>query len=260
MKKLSLFSAALCVVVAGLLASCSKFYGEPVTKEYPVEGAYTKIDISDAFDVTVSDSITEAVVTVPEELHKKLKFQVVDGVLEIGYTSNTAFVNYNATVLLPGNPQLKDLELSGASSFRGDLNGSSSEIDISGASNFYGNINAAKVEFEVSGASDAYIFSISADEVEAEISGSSNLTLFGACTGAMDIEVSGASNLRAAACATDSVSGKVSGASNADVTVCNLIKVDLSGASDLTYGTSSPDCRPDYRCSTSGASKVSRRD
>lgn len=260
MKKHFLIPAALlfCAAFAGLFASCSKYYGEPTTEHYSIDGSYTKLDISHAFDVTVSDDVTDAVVTIPEELHSKLKLKVKDGTLYIGFTSSWITTSADCKVLLPRNAQLKDLELSGASSFRGDLQGTTSDVELSGASEFYGNIAAHSVEFDISGASDANC-NVSADVVDAEISGASKVILKGACVGTMDIDVSGASDLFASEFDTDVVTGDLSGSSDADVTVCDRIAVEVSGASHLTYGTSSPDCRPAYGCTTSGSSSVTPR-
>ena len=251
-------TALICIAVAGLFASCSKYYGEPVTINYPVDGNYTKLDISHAFDVTVSDDVTEAVVTVPEDLHSKLKLTVKNGTLYIGFTSNWIVTSSECTVKLPRNTQLKDLELSGASSFHGDLQGNSSDIEVSGASEFYGEVIASSVDFDISGASKVKS-TVSADEVDAEISGASKVTFDGACTGTMDIDVSGSSDLNAIEFNTDAVTGSLSGSSDADVTVCDRIAVNVSGSSDLTYGTSSPDCRPTYGCTISGSSSVTPR-
>lgn len=260
MKKNTLTTTALllCAAIAGLFSSCTKNYGDPVTINYAIDGTYTGLDISHAFDVTVSDDVTEAVVTVPEKLHSKLKFKVKNGVLSIGFTSTFILTNDDLTVVLPRNTELKDLELSGASSFHGDLNGTSSDVEISGASEFYGDITASEVDFEISGAS-SYTGTVNCDEVDADISGSSKATIHGVCTGTMDFDISGSSNLNAIYFNTDAVTGDLSGSSDADVTVCSRIAVNVSGASELTYGTSSPDCHPDYGCTTSGSSTVRPR-
>ena len=49
-----------------LFFGCTKDWGTPATKNYPINGAYTKLDVSNAFEVTVSDQVTEVVVTVGE--------------------------------------------------------------------------------------------------------------------------------------------------------------------------------------------------
>ena len=46
---------------------------------------------------------------------------------------------------------------------------------------------------------------------------------------------------------------------DADVTVCSSIAVNVSGSSELTYGTSSPECHPDFRGTTSGSSSITPR-
>ena len=260
MKKHFLIPAALlfCAAFVGLFASCSKYYGEPTTQNYPINGSYTKLDVSHAFDVTVSDAVTQAIVTVPEDLHSKLKLEVKNGTLYIGFTRSWIVAGSDCTVILPPNAQLKDLELSGASSFTGNLQGVTSDIELSGASDFYGNVTASDVDFEISGAS-SYNGIVACDEVDVDLSGSSTLTIQGACSGKMEMGVSGASQVKASGFDTDAVTGSLSGSSDADVTVCSLLKVNVSGASDLTYGTSSSDCHPTVNCQVSGSSSVNAR-
>ena len=55
-----------------LFFGCTKDWGTPVTKNYPINGAYTKLDVSNAFEVTVSDQVTDVVVTVGELAHDRV--------------------------------------------------------------------------------------------------------------------------------------------------------------------------------------------
>jgi hypothetical protein len=217
---------------------CTKDWGTPVTKNYPINGAYTKLDVSNAFDVTVSDQVPDVVVTVGELAHDRVVVRVVDGELQIGFKPNTMY-NGKAVAVIPANANLSDLELSGASSFTGDLRGDDVDIELSGASTYRGTVEATELDIDLSGASDAI--------------------LSGACQTKMEIDLSGASTLKAANLSAMSVYGEMSGASDADVTVCSDLNVQLSGASTLTYGTSSEDCHPVVNCSTSGASTVQPR-
>ena len=220
-----------------LFFGCTKDWGTPATKNYPINGAYTKLDVSNAFDVTVSDQVTDVVVTVGELAHDRVVVRVVDGELQIGFKPNT---NYSgkATAVIPA-AVLRKLDLSGASSFTGDLRGDDVDIELSGASTYRGTVEATELDIDLSGASDAI--------------------LSGACQTKMEIDLSGASTLKAANLSSMSVYGEMSGASDADVTVCSDLNVELSGASTLTYGTSSEDCHPVVNCSTSGASTVQPR-
>ena len=217
---------------------CTKDWGTPATKNYPINGAYTKLDVRGAFDVTVSDQVTEVVVTVGELAHDRVVVKAVNGELQIGFKPNTMY-NGKATAVIPATANLYGLDLSGASSFTGDLRGNNVNIELSGASTYRGSIEAAELDIDLSGASDAIIN--------------------GVCQTKMEIDLSGASTLKAADLSAMSVYGEMSGASDADVTVCSDLNVELSGASTLTYGTSSEDCYPVVNCNTSGASTVQPR-
>ena len=181
--------------------------------------------------------MTDVVVTVGELAHDRVVVKVVDGELQIGFKPNT---NYSgkATAVIPA-AVLRKLDLSGASSFTGDLRGDDVDIVLSGASTYRGTVEATELDIDLSGASDAI--------------------LSGVCQTKMGIDLSGASTLKAADLSAMSVYGEMSGASDADVTVCSDLNVQLSGASTLTYGTSSEDCYPVVNCSTSGASTVQPR-
>lgn len=224
-----------------LFFGCTKDWGNPATRNYPVNAPYTKLDVSNAFEVTVSDQVTDVVVTVGELAHDRVVVRVVDGELQIGFKPNT-FVfqpNAKAVAVIPANANLSDLELSGASSFTGDLRGDDVDIELSGASTYRGTVEATELDIDLSGASDAIIH--------------------GVCQTKMDIDLSGASTLKAADLSAMSVSGEMSGASDADVTVCSALNVELSGASTLTYGTSSEECHPNVNCPASGGSVVKPR-
>ena len=232
MKK-TLVILSLCALFFG----CTKDWGTPATRNYPINGAYTKLDVSNAFDVTVSDQVTDVVVTVGELAHDRVVVRVVDGELQIGFKPNT---NYSgkATAVIPA-AVLRKLDLSGASSFTGDLRGDDVDIELSGASTYRGTVEATELDIDLSGASDAIIS--------------------GVCQTKMEIDLSGASTLKAADLSAMSVSGEMSGASDADVTVCSALNVELSGASTLTYGTSSEECHPNVNCPASGGSVVKPR-
>lgn len=245
------------ISVCVLFFGCTKDWGDPTTKNYPINGAFTKLDVSDAFEVTVSDQVSEVVVTVGEKAHPNVIVKVVNGVLQIGFKPNTPYIG-KATAIIPANPNLKSINLSGASSFTGNLDAIDMDIDLSGASSFTGDLNGHEVDMDISGASVFKGF-VDADKIDLDLSGASEATIHGFCQEKMDINLSGASTLNAASLETQSIVGHMSGGSNADVTVCSLLNVDLSGGSNLTYGVVSADCHPDINCPSTGGSTVRPR-
>lgn len=228
----------LLIAILGLFASCAKDYGEPTTKHFPISGTYTGLSVSHSFQVTVSDQVSDVVVTVGEKTLDKVKVEVKNGNLCIGFAW---WNNYNgvATAVIPAGVAISELDLSGASSFIGDLSGLNVDIDLSGASVYKGNVTASDLDVDLSGASIA--------------------TVNGDCHNTMLIDISGASELHASGLNAQSVKGNISGASTANVTCCTRLKVNLSGASTLTYGTTDLGCNPVVDCETTGSSTVSQR-
>lgn len=221
---------SLCILFFG----CTKDWGKPTTRNYPINGAFTELDVSNAFQVTVSNQVTDVVVTVDDMAHEKVIVNVVNGKLKIGFKPNTWYKGTTAKAVIPATDNLRDIDLSGASSFTGNLNGHDVDIDISGASHFQGSVNA--------------------DEIDLDLSGASEAVMNGFCLEKMDIDISGASTLNASLLETPSIFGDLSGASTANVTICSRLNVNLSGASTLIYGLVSPDCNPVINCPCTGAS------
>jgi autotransporter translocation and assembly factor TamB len=245
---------SLCVLLFG----CTKDWGIPTTRNYPINAPYSGLDVSNAFQVTVSDQITDVVVTVGDLAHENVDVKVINGTLHIGFKPMT-FNNYNgvATAVIPASV-LRDLELSGASSFTGDLSGDDVDIDLSGASIYRGNVITNDLDLDLSGAS-TYIGTIDVDKLDADLSGASTVTVGGYGQSLMKINLSGGSQLNAANFEVPVVNGSMSGGSFADVNCCTSLNVSLSGGSTLIYGTLFEDCHPVVNCPTSGGSMVKPR-
>lgn len=253
MKKI-LIVLALCALFCG--CTKEKDWGTPTTRNYSINGVFTGLEVSGAFQVTVSDQVSDVVVTVGELAHNKVVVEVKNYKLHIGFKPN---VKYNgvATAVIPADI-LYELDLSGASSFTGNLEGYLVDIDLSGASIYKGNVSADKVYFDFSGAS-TFTGTVDAYKVFVNLSGASDITAEGTCHTFMEIGLSGASQLKAANFNAPSVHGSMSGGSFADVTCCSSLNVELSGGSTLIYGTTSEDCYPVIDCPSSGGSSVRPR-
>lgn len=107
---------------------------------------------------------------------------------------------------------------------------------------------------ELSGASKVNIVNVSNDALSLDSSGASKIRIEGT-TKNFNVEMSGASKLDAENLKAENVSVDSSGASNATVFVTNVLKADLSGATNVTY-TGSP---KSVEKKTSGASSVKEK-
>lgn len=236
MKKIMI---CITTVVLTVLCGCSKTDGDPITKEFSINNTYTELNVSHAFNVTVSDEVTQVTVTAGDRIMPKVIVEEKNGKLTIRL-KNLTVANGSLTALIPYNSNLKDVDLSGASEFHSQhpIVAQSVSIDLSGASRFYGEIeDATKLDLDLSGASDA--------------------TLTGT-VGTLDLALSGASNIMQTivgnkyGLSCNNCEGDMSGASTAYIHCDGTISVSLSGASTIHYtGNASTS-----GCSLSGSSNV----
>ena len=250
----------LSALVLFAFSSCKKFAGDPITKEFIIDGFYSELEVSNAFDVIVSDAVDVVTVTAGENVMPNVVVDKVGNILKI-YLKPIAITGGNdMRVILPYNSDLRSVDLSGASEFHSEygLYGSNVDVELSGASKFYCNIDAVGVDIDLSGASDFY-GDILAEDIDMDLSGASNiegaltaynldLDLAGASeailTGAVDnlnVELSGASNIvrkvvgNVYSLICERCEGVISGASDAYIHCNGRIIVNLSGASNLHY-------------------------
>ena len=272
MKKTGLMLFALSM----LFVACEKDM-QKVTFNYPVTGNYYKLDVEGAFDVTLSETATKIEVTASEDMQKYVDIYVKDGALKIRYRWNLSLHNRDAKVVLPADASIREVELSGAATFRGDLTGREIDVELSGASDFYGTVQATnkveldlsgssyfggaiqgpEVSIDLSGASDIE-GSIDADNIDVDASGSSTVKVTGSCLNYLDLDLSGSSDFLAPTMECRNVGGEMSGSSDAEFQVCENLQVSLSGSSRIVYGIP-VGCTPTVRCSTLGRSSVNTR-
>ena len=238
MKKYLVVLSALVLIA---FSSCKKFAGDPIEKDFNIDGVYTELEVMDAFDVIVSDEVDLITVTAGENIMPKVVVEKVGNTLKIHLKPLTNSFGSDLKVVLPYNADLTSVELSGASEFRSGygLKGNKIEVESSGASEFYCDIEANDITLDLSGASKIES-NVTANNLDIELSGASDATLIGNVN-ILKLDLSGASNIiktiveRHYGLACDLCVGEMSGASDAYIHCDGTIKVDLSGASDLHF-------------------------
>jgi hypothetical protein len=255
------YLAILSAFVVLAFCSCTKPAGNPTTGVFNIEGTYNDLEVSNSFDVYVSDTASRIYITVGENIMPKVVVKKEGSTLKIYLKSPVNFSNDDdRTVILPYCADLKDVELSGASKMYMPytLVGEKVEVSLSGASKYFGNIEAQKTDLDISGSSD-FFGNIISEQVDMDLSGSSNLDgsigsnlldmdLSGASdvkligrTSTLRVNLSGSSNILRQtigsyyALECENCEGSLSGASNAYIHCDNSIRVSLSGASELHY-------------------------
>lgn len=236
-KHLSIIAALILLA----FTSCTKIEGELISKDFSVDGTYTELDVSNAFEVTVSDAATQITVTAGENVMPKVVIEIVHNTLKIYLKPLTIASLSNLKVVLPYNADLNSVSLSGASSFHSTfpLKAKEVNIELSGASDFYDDIEAEVIEMELTGASNAF-GSVRSNRLEMELAGASDVKLEGYVR-SLDLKLTGASEIKKTilgdkyAFGCEICEGDISGASQAYIHCDGNIRVALSGASSLHY-------------------------
>ena len=197
--------------------------GNVVTQEENITG-FDKVDVSHAFKVDISQGQAfSVVIRIDDNLVQYLEVVKQSRTLKIGLEPSRFTM-----------PELSGLKLSGAS--QGAITGFESSktlnVDLSGASHLRGDIEAGDAWFDVSGASQMNLTG-SAEDVVIDASGSSQVDLSAFPVADAHVDASGASK------ATVNPSGQLdvdaSGASHVYyVGSPTLGKMDTSGASSVS--------------------------
>ena len=191
--------------------------GNVVIEEFDLS-EFDKVDVGSAFDVEIRHGgAFSVVVRVDDSVEQYLDVVKQGSTLRIGLKPHSLIsltaITLEAEVTMP---ELMGLELSGASdvSVTGFESTEALGVDVSGASSLKGDIEAGDSVVDVSGASDVRL-SGSGGDLILDASGASSVDLADYPVGAATIEASGASS------ATVNVSGE--------------LNVEASGASKVRY-------------------------
>jgi hypothetical protein len=208
--------------------------GNVVTQEETFT-RFDKVDVSHAFKVEISRGDTfSVVIRVDDNLVEYLEVVKQGSTLKIGLKPGRSYsiskTTREAEITMP---ELTGLELSGAS--QGTISRFKStkalDVDVSGASPLRGDIEAGDARFDVSGASQVTL-SGSGQDVTIDASGASQVDLSAFPVADANVEASGASKV------TVNPSGRLDADASGASTVYylgspTLGKIDTSGASSI---------------------------
>ncbi len=209
------------ILVAGCVAvpalTTLRGSGNTVTNEYDYDG-FTRVEVGSAFQVEIVQAESYSVsVTVDDNIVEHLEVSKSGNTLRIGLKPLVRLGFGNVTLKARISlPTLEGLNLSGATT--GNVSGFSSDaalnIDVSGASTLRGDIRAGNTRVDASGAS--------------------TVRLDGQA-GSLDVVASGASTADLEDFAAADVRVEASGASRAVVNVNGRLDAEASGASSVRY-------------------------
>ena len=209
-------------LVGGLQGGAQEKINDPNVEKREVK-SFHAIKISNAFDVYISQGDEEAVAVSAAETQYRdqIKTTVENGVLKIWYENEKRFWRgFN------GNK----MKLKAYISFK-NIDG----LDINGACDVkvLGILKAEKLDINLSGASDLKV-DLDVKDLKVRLSGASDMTSSGK-TDKLNIDVSGASDFKGYDLATEYCNADASGASGVQITVNRELSARASGASGVGY-------------------------
>lgn len=233
------FLCAMLAVCLGVAAQAQKVINDPNVEARQV-GSFTKIDISSAFDVVITQGNSEGVAVSSNIAadNENIYTKVENGKLKIGYRNNGKkwYKNHNLKAYI----SVKNIEA----------------IEGSGASKIHieGSLAAQNLAIQLSGATDLKGALAVNQNLDLHLSGASDVTLTGA-VGSLKIDASGASDIKAFDLMAGNCSVDASGACSIRISVEKEMSADLSGASTVQYKGNAMI----REIKTSGASNISRK-
>ncbi|AEA45424.1 head GIN domain-containing protein [Fluviicola taffensis] len=201
--------------------------------------SFTKIHVSGALHVELSQGKSCGVQIEPESAKNLVQVEIKNGTL---YLKNT-----------PNKKECKEKLVVKVSVQ--DLN----ELHTSGATNVVGmnELTLSTLTLQADGASDVNL-KIKASKLKGDFSGASNVDVSGICED-LDLDVSGASQANLSTLSVKNAKVDNSGAGQADLWVSGDLKVDGSGASETTYKVDSGSKSIHVDINTSGAASAKKR-
>ena len=213
------YSTILFLFIAAFATAQKQFIVDPDAVVREISGSFSSIKISSGIHIYLSKGDEEVLaVSASNDKYKEgIKTEIINGVLNIFYAGEKIRFgnNYKLNVYIA----YKKLE----------------QIQASGASNIYiaGVMELPLLNVQMSGASE-FKGEIKIDELNIKLSGASNMKLYGIAKN-INIESSGASDVKGYDLVTETCNIKSSGASDVNITVTKEIFANASGASNIYY-------------------------
>ena len=245
-------------VIAGFSLNAQNVVRDPNAQVRNVS-AFTKIDISSAINLYISQGSTQGVAVSSEDpnITSKIITEVRNGVLKIHVENGAwngwnwsnkhlkAYVTFtklealdiggacNVEITDPIKVEDFKLELSGASNLKGEINGNNIKFELSGASNAKTNFIGTSFDLSQSGASN-FKGNVNSPKISVDLTGASTTEVNGTTTD-LAIDASGASNFKGGDLSAVSCKVEATGASSANISVSKELQATASGGSDIRY-------------------------
>ncbi|HET6253145.1 MAG TPA: head GIN domain-containing protein [Puia sp.] len=206
-----------CLLVLSVSAQETVIH-DPNAELRPVKG-FHGIRVSSAINLYLSQGQEEKVVVSAKDvkMRNRIITEVVDGILIIRLEGKRWHMGDNKLKAYVSYTTLNEITASGASDVYVDgvITGEKLDLNLSGASDFKGAVKVNQLSLDQSGASDSHIT--------------------GQVSGMATIRLSGASDVKGYDLVVEECSAQASGASDIRITVNKQLDADATGASSIYF-------------------------
>lgn len=194
-------------------------YEIPVYRKPQTTESFTKVHVSGALFVELSQGKTCSVTVEPESAKDLVQIEIQNGTLYLKNTPNKKD-RREKMVIKVSVEDLKELHMSGATALM-----------------TMHQFGLGTLSLEMDGASNANL-NLKATKLKGEFSGASNVTVEGTCENA-DLDISGAAQVNLTDLSVKNAKVVNSGAGHAEISISETLKADGSGASETYYKVAS---------------------
>ncbi|MNJ84989.1 hypothetical protein D3C87_24530 [compost metagenome] len=205
-----------------------------------VSQPFTKIDVSGAISVELTQGKSCTVEVVPESAKDLVRVEILNGTLHLSNESRRRNNSSEDFVVKVSMPTLERVDMSGATTLV-----STNQFDVK------------SLIVDMTGASDLNL-KVNASSSKVDLSGASNIKLNGTCE-TMSLDVSGAAQANLFDLKTRKAKVDNSGAGHAEISVSEGLVVDGSGASVTYYQVEGNSREVSTSLGTSGTAVVKKR-
>lgn len=211
----------------------------PVYRSPETTASFTKVHVSGALSVELSQGNACSVLIEPETAKDLVRVEIQNGTL---YLKNEPYKKDRKEKILV-KVAVQDL----------------TELRMSGATNLitHKELEVGVLSLELDGASDATL-NLKATKIKGNFSGASDINIAGTCE-SIDLDVSGAAEAKLGSVKAKSATIDNSGAGHVEISVSDDLTIDGSGASSTYYSIHGDSKSIRASISTSGAAEAKKR-
>lgn len=202
----------------------------------PLKENYSRLIVSAAIDVMLSDTVKDIRVYAPAVVQKHLSVEQEGGTLRIAMRRDVKLkLRERPRIVIPTRMSVNYIELRNAASLHtGKLVRETLDIYLTEASSLRGTFEGKELKVEQAGASDVKAHA-SVENITLGLSAASTIELRGRALFKMDVTMIEGSSLDAEKFEARRIEGSLDGASNAILWCTERMHVPLQGASHLVY-------------------------